>query len=1194
MAKREETPKIGGVKKRQVEAVEWLQLMRYADGFDWFLLGLGSLFAVLNGFLAPLSLFAFQHLTDTQIIGQKQFDSPDGLDVEWFTQSIVEWAITYFCFGLALFVVGYAQTLCFMKVGDRQAHRMKEAFIRSVLHQDSAWYQTATVGSLSHRLTAGVDRVRDGTGDKLGFIVQAAANLFMGVFVAFYMSWKMATVLLLGAPLVVTSVWGGSSGLKSLIRKEMDASGLAAATAEEVLSGIRTVATFNAQPLELRRYSLHLNEAYRYGIRKASLSSFFTGAFELINFFSMAVAVWMGSNLVISGAITPGTVFSVYWAVICGTIRLGKAIPYLSVIMKARIAAAELFEIIDRKPALDSASREGARPDGVEPSLKFANIRFSYPSRPDVPVLKGVSFEVNAGETIALVGSSGSGKSTLVQLLMRFFDPTEGQITFGDIPLEKINVEWLRNQIGLVSQEPCIFSGSVAENLRMGKEDLTEAEMIEACTQANAHEFICKLPEKYETKIGPGGIALSGGQKQRLVIARILARKPRILLLDEATSALDTESERQVQAAIEQASSGRTCITIAHRLSTIRNANRILVFDAGQLVEVGSHDELMERDSRYKQLVLAQQVEKREEKLKQPPSEPPAFRKGAKLRESTRSAASVSTKMSELEQERMELKAEGGAEATFSQIWSFAKEERKFLLPGVLIGALRGHVWPVYALILGHFFHTMSSALAGGDPERLRSAALFDGGVLGALGLTTRLASDAPNVQAAMDTRLGDVLQGLISLLFGLGIGFYFGWKMALIEAANSFVFLALQLVLVEMQKRRAIADADALDEAFQVASESIENVQTIQALTKQNFVYERFCSLSSSALRLTSKRANLQGLLYGLISCVEEVHFGTAYLAGLLLIRWGHATPFTVFQVIESVNMGLMSFYVVTSYIPEYLRARVAAGLMFRMIKREAPIDSMSEGGQKPTISGRVHLKDVDFAYPNARTRPVLSDFSLEIEPGQTIALVGPSGSGKSTTIQLLERFYDVMNGSLTIDGVDIREINLRHLRTAISLVAQDACLFNLTLAQNIAYGMQSASIEQVIAAAKLANIDDFIQSLPQKYDTLIGHRGSQLSGGQKQRISIARAIIRAPRILLLDEATSALDSESERLVQQAIERISETRTCIVVAHRLSTIRNADRIVVVKDGQVVEQGKYEELLERKGLFFRLANKQTT
>ncbi|KAI6234765.1 Multidrug resistance protein pgp-3 [Aphelenchoides fujianensis] len=311
MAKSEEKPKMAGVKKRQVKAVEWLQLMRYADGFDWFLLGLGSLFAVLNGFLAPLSLFAFRALTDSQILAQKQFDSADGLDVEWFTRSIVEWAITYFCFGLALFVVGYAQTLCFMKVGDRQAHRMKEAFIRSILHQDAAWHQTSTVGSLSHRLTAGVDRVRDGTGDKLGFIVQAAANLFMGIFVAFYMSWKMATVLMLGAPLVVWSVWGSTSALKTFIRKEMDASGLAAATAEEVLSGIRTVAAFNAQPLELRRYSLHLNEAYRYGIRKASLSSFFTGAFELINFFSMAVAVWMGSNLVISGAITPGTVFSV-------------------------------------------------------------------------------------------------------------------------------------------------------------------------------------------------------------------------------------------------------------------------------------------------------------------------------------------------------------------------------------------------------------------------------------------------------------------------------------------------------------------------------------------------------------------------------------------------------------------------------------------------------------------------------------------------------------------------------------------------------------------------------------------------------------------------------------------------------------------------------------------------------------------
>ncbi|KAI1720374.1 ABC transporter transmembrane region domain-containing protein [Ditylenchus destructor] len=1236
LAKKAKTKKKNG---NVYQSASFLDMLRYADYKDWLLLICGLITSVGTGCATPLQMIIFRGITDALMEGQAHYDNGT-LNMDDFSAKIMAHVWQYFILGVVSFILIKAAMSCFFTLCERQVHTIRKKFFEAVLNQDMAWFDKNEVGALTQKMSSGIEKIKEGASDKVAIIIQAVATMVAGTIVSFSMSWRMTLVMLIVVPFVVLTLYGSARAISSSMRNQMTAYSSAGGVAEEVISGIRTVASFNAQFFETQRYEKLLKVGRVIGIRKAIVIAFFQGLYLFILFASMGIAFWYGTTLVLDGSISPGTVFGVFWAVLIGAMRLGQAVPQINVIVGAKMAAGEIFSIIDRKPELDASSPAGVKLEKVKGRLEFCNIHFSYPSRPNVKILNGVSFTVEPGQTVALVGHSGCGKSTIISLLMRYYNFRHGSLTIDGVPITDLNTEWLRNTIGIVSQEPILFATTVERNLKMGKVDVTMEEMIHACKMANAHEFILKLPDGYHTIIGEGGVKLSGGQKQRLAIARALVRKPKILLLDEATSALDTESESIVQQAIDLASSGRTTVTIAHRLSTVRNANKIFVFDKGEIVECGTHDELIRLDGTYRQLILAQEIQRgpevkdvefSDDEFEQVDSHVrPTLSRGSS-RDSTRDSARLarasdrirrsmtSVKSAfEFDETMDELEEEGAKPATTMDILRFSRPEMKFIISGFILSVIRGAAWPAFSIIYGRTFLALSNAikeqkdlaaeqtimnsiafatlgLAGGLTTfgsgsllgsvgetmtmRLRLAvyrnilrqdgSYFDDPLHSTGRLTARLATDASNVQAAIDQRLADVLQGLTSLVVGVIVAFYFGWNVAPIGLATAALLVILQTSVSNYLKSRGMRDMVLAEEASRIATESIEYVRTVQALTRQKSLYNDFCDASHVPHRLAIVRGIWQSLAYALSTSFVMFNFGIAYTFGLFMIEGGYTTPYTVFQVIEALNMASFMIMMASAYFPEYLRAKISAGLMFSMISKQPKIDSMSDAGVVTPITGNIDASNIHFAYPNGRQQLILNGFSMSSPFGKTVALVGPSGCGKSTIIQLIERFYDVLGGNLSVDGVDIRKYNIRHLRNAMALVGQEPTLFNLSIRENIAYGIAD------------------------KYETSVGARGTQLSGGQKQRIAIARAIIRDPKILLLDEATSALDTESEKVVQEALDRARAGRTCLVIAHRLSTIQHADLIAVVRDGRVIELGTHQQLLLRKGLYYRLVEKQS-
>nr|XP_046238428.1 bile salt export pump-like isoform X2 [Scatophagus argus] len=457
--------------------------------------------------------------------------------------------------------------------------------------------------------------------------------------------------------------------------------------------------------------------------------------------------------------------------------------------------------------------------------------------------------------------------------------------------------------------------------------------------------------------------------------------------------------------------------------------------------------------------------------------------------------------------------------------------------------------------------------------------------------LTTRLATDASQVQGATGSQIGMIVNSLTNIGVAVLMSFYFSWKLTLLILCF-LPFIALSGGFqAKMLTGFAKEDKQAMEAAGRISGEALNNIRTIAGLGKEKNFVDMYEAQLDAPYKAALKKANVYGACYGFAQCIVFLTNSASYRFGGYLVRQEGLHFSLVFRVISAIVTSGTALGRASSYTPDYAKAKISAARFFQLLDRVPQISVYSEKGEKwDNFQGNIDFIDCKFTYPTRPDIQVLNGLNVSVKPGQTLAFVGSSGCGKSTSVQLLERFYDPDHGKVLIDGHVSTRVNVPFLRSKIGIVSQEPILFDCSIAENIKYGdnLREISMNEVISAAKKAQLHNFVMSLPEKYDTNVGAQGSQLSRGQKQRIAIARAIIRDPKILLLDEATSALDTESEKTVQDALDKAREGRTCIVIAHRLSTIQNSDIIAVMSRGFVIEKGTHDQLMALKGAYYKL------
>lgn len=1127
--------------------------------------------------------------------------------------------------------INYGQSYLAEALSQHVSYDLRNQFYNHLQKLSYAFHDRSQTGQLMSRATSDIEGVRMFVGFALlrgvYFIVLGIAIII----ILLALNWQLALISIVTIPFISYRTLAIGKQFRILTMKIQQGLGILGTYIQESIVGAKVVRAFAREKYEIDKFMKQAKQNYDWDIQISKLWAVNSPLMGFALYLAVAAILWYGGRLVIGGEMTTGTMteFLLYVVMLNMPVRMLGWLAQLY--SRAMSSGQRVFEILDAETEVKE------KPGAVEISacrggVRFENVCFRYGA--EQPVLNNVSFEAKPGQVIALVGASGSGKSTIANLIPRFYDVTQGRITIDGKDIRDIKLESLRRNVGIVHQDTFLFSATIRENISYGKPGATMQEIIKASKAARLHDFIMSLPDRYETWVGERGITLSGGQKQRLAIARTLLLDPCIIIMDDATSSVDMETEREIRLALQTLLKGRTTFIIAQRLRSVQMADLILVLEDGRIAERGTHAALVARNGYYSRLYNLQfqyqegwqfteeepeaeaaAAERFEEKPVSP-RETPVLPVAGKVRARSRLSDSDDIVFGKPYDSRVagrmakyfgrhktavvltiittllyngtlvaspylvglainnyisagDLKGLnfavmlflGNALANFAAFWGQIRAEMTIGL-GILLRLRREVFTQLQRLSISFFDHNEAGRLMSRAQDDVQEVGdFFESGVFWVVGEVVSLVAIVI-VMLALNWQLA---------LFGLVVVPFLFWFIIVWQKRARHDFI---------QARQKLSAVNGL------LQESITGIRIIQSLSREKINAQNFEQVNRDNLAANIQAAKSSAVMMPVVETLVSIatalvliYGGIGVLQGTLLVGTLIAFNLYIQQFFEPIRALTMEY-------TQLQRAMASAARIFELVDVRQEITDKPNPVILTRLKGDILFENVSFKY---ETGPeVLHGVNFHVAPGETAALVGPTGAGKSTMLSLIARFYDVTGGRILVDGHDIRDVAQISYRSRLGLVLQDPFLFSGTIADNIRYGNPLATDAQVEAAARTVGAHDFIMKMEKGYQTELQERGQNLSMGQRQLISFTRALLADPAILLLDEATANMDSYSEQVLQEALRELLKGRTAIVIAHRLSTVRNADHIAVMDSGRIVEEGRHEDLLARGGLYARL------